>query len=194
MNAYNDESILEQNLSSERVFDGLILHIDHLTNRLPNGKTAPREVARHIGASAVLPVDDRGNVLLVRQYSAPIDRVTLEIPAGKLDFKGEDRLAAAKRELREETGASAEKWTHLTDLLSSVGFCDECISVFLAESLSYGDADPDDDEFLNLVRIPFAEALDMVMHNQLRDAKTIASLLMANAIFSARKDGPDAAV
>ena len=188
------KNLQETQLSSQPIFDGDVLHIFKDTVRLPNGKTAPREVARHIGASAVLPVDDRGNVLLVRQYRAPIDRVTLEIPAGKLDFKGEDRLEAAKRELREETGASAEKWTHLTDLLSSVGFCDECISVFLAESLSYGDADPDDDEFLNLVRIPFAEALDMVMHNQLRDAKTIASLLMANAIFSARKDGPDAAV
>lgn len=188
MNIYSDESILEKNLSSERVFDGLILHIDHLTNRLPNGKTAPREVARHVGAAAVLPIDDRGNVLLVRQYRAPIDRVTLEIPAGKLDFKGEDRLEAAKRELREETGATAEKWTHLTDLLSSVGFCDECISIYLAEMLSYGDADPDDDEFLNLVRVPFAEALDMVINNQIRDAKTIAAVLMANAILASRKD------
>lgn len=188
MNIYSDESILEKNLSSERVFDGLILHIDHLTNRLPNGKTAPREVARHVGAAAVLPIDDRGNVLLVRQYRAPIDRVTLEIPAGKLDFKGEDRLEAAKRELREETGATAEKWTHLTDLLSSVGFCDECISIYLAEMLSYGDADPDDDEFLNLVRVPFVEALDMVINNQIRDAKTIAAVLMANAILASRKD------
>lgn len=188
MNKWNDESILEKNLSSERVFDGLILHIDHLTNQLPNGKTAAREVARHIGASAVLPIDNQGNALLVRQYRSPIDRVTLEIPAGKLDYKGEDRLEAAKRELREETGAVAEKWTHLTNLLSSVGFCDECISIFLAESLSCGSADPDDDEFLNLVRIPFSEAVDMVMHNQIQDAKTIASILMANAIFASGKE------
>ena len=184
----------EKQLSSEYKFRGRIMtaRVDEVS--LPNGKTAPREVARHIGASAVLPIDDRGNVLLVRQYRAPIDRVTMEIPAGKLDFKGEDRLEAAKRELREETGASAKKWTHLTDLLSSVGFCDECISVYLAEGLSYGDADPDDDEFLNLVRIPFAEAVDMVMHNQLRDAKTIASILMANAIFAAGKGKADAAL
>ena len=125
MNAYHDESILEENLSSERVFDGLILHIDHLTNRLPNGKTAPREVARHIGASAVLHVLTIAETCcscasLARRSS----RVTMEIPAGKLDYKGEDRREAAKRELREETGASAEKWTHLTDLLSSVGFCE----------------------------------------------------------------------
>ena len=193
MNAWNDESILEKNLSSERVFDGLILHIDHLTNELPNGKTAAREVARHIGASAVLPMDNQGNVLLVRQYRSPIDRITLEIPAGKLDYKGEDHLEAAERELREETGATAGKWTHLTDLLSSVGFCDECISIYLAESLSYGDSDPDEDEFLNLVRMPFSDALDMVMHNQIRDAKTIAAILMANTILSSRKGNENAA-
>ncbi len=193
MNTYRDETILEKNLSSERVFDGLILHIDHLTNQLPNGKTAAREVARHVGASAVLPIDENGNVLLVRQFRAPIDKITMEIPAGKLDYKGEDRLEAAKRELREETGATAEKWTHLTDILSSVGFCDECISVYLAQSLSYGEADPDDDEFVNLVRIPFAEALDMVMHNRIHDAKTIASILMANAILASGKENGDAA-
>ena len=127
MNAYHDESILEENLSSERVFDGLILHIDHLTNRLPNGKTAPREVARHIGASAVLPIDDRGNVLLVRQYRAPIDRVTMEIPAGKLDTADEDPLHCAVRELREETGLKAEHMEKLSHIVTTPGFCTEKI-------------------------------------------------------------------
>ena len=179
MNAYHDESILEKNLSSERVFDGLILHIDHLTNRLPNGKTAPREVARHIGASAVLPIDDRGNVLLVRQYRAPIDRVTMEIPAGKLDFKGEDRLEAAKRELREETGFTAGSWTHLTDTYTTPGFSSERISLYLARDLQAGESHPDEDEFLNLVRMPFRDALDMVMRGELPDAKSQIAICMA---------------
>ena len=110
MRHFDDSRILEQNVSSEHVFDGIILHIDHLTNRLPNGKLAKREVARHIGASAVLPVDDDGTVYLVRQFRAPVDRVLLEIPAGKLDYKGEDRLEAASRELREETGESVDAY------------------------------------------------------------------------------------
>ena len=185
MKDFDDSRILEQNVSSERVFDGIILHVDHLTNRLPNGKLAKREVARHIGASAVLPVDDDGSVYLVRQFRSPIDQVLLEIPAGKLDFKGEDRLEAAQRELREETGLTAQSWTHLNDMLSTVGFCDECISLFLARGLSSGDCDPDDDEFLNVVKMPLAEAVDMVMRNEIRDAMTICALMMGWKILNA---------
>ena len=96
MNHAPDNNILETTVDCQRVFDGIILHIDHLTNRLPNGQLAKRECARHIGASAVVPVDDAGNVYLVRQFRACLDKVLLEIPAGKLDFKGEDRLEAAK--------------------------------------------------------------------------------------------------
>lgn len=184
MKTFDDSRILEQNVSSEPVFEGIILHIEHLTNRLPNGKLAKREVVRHIGASAVLPVDDEGNVYLVRQFRSPVDRVLLEIPAGKLDYKGENRLEAAQRELREETGFTAESWTHLNDLLSTVGFCDECISLYLARGLSAGDCDPDEDEFLNVVKMPFSEAVDMVMHNEICDAKTIAALMMAYKILN----------
>jgi ADP-ribose pyrophosphatase YjhB (NUDIX family) len=100
----NDQNIIERPVDSQRVFDGILLHIDHMTYELPNGHLAKRECARHIGASAVIPVDDQGNVWLVKQFRACIDQVLLEIPAGKLDFKGEDRLEAARRELQEETG------------------------------------------------------------------------------------------
>lgn len=185
MRNFDDERILEQNVSSEHVFDGIILHIDHLTNRLPNGKLAKREVARHIGAAAVLPMDADGNVYLVRQFRAPVSRVLLEIPAGKLDYKGEDRLEAAKRELREETGLTAGSWTHLNDMLSTVGFCDECISIFLARDLHAGDCDPDEDEFLNVVKLPLSEAVDMVMSNEINDAKTICALMIARKILNA---------
>lgn len=179
MQQYNDEPILETPVSAERVYDGLILHIDRLTNRLPNGKLAQREVARHIGAAAVLPVDAEGNVYLVRQFRAPIERVLMEIPAGKLDSKSENRLLAAQRELREETGLTASEWIHLNDMLTTVGFCDECISIFLARGLSAGNSDPDDDEFLNVVKMPYTEALAMIERNEINDAKTIGALLMA---------------
>ena len=143
MSPEQDVSILEKNIETKRVFDGIILHIDHLTNELPNGQLAQRECARHIGASAIVPVDDQGNVWLVKQFRACIDRVLLEIPAGKLDYKNENRLEAAKRELREETGLTAGSWTKLTDIVTTPGFTDELISLYLARDLHAGQSHPD---------------------------------------------------
>ena len=174
-----DKGIIEENIGSQRVFDGIILHIDHLTNRLPNGTEALRECARHIGASAVIPVDDQGNVWLVRQFRACVDQVLLEIPAGKLDAKDEDRLLAAKRELQEETGLTAESWTHLTDIFTTPGFSDEKISLYLARELSQGKSHPDEDEFLNVVKIPLSELTGMIMRGEVTDSKTICAALMA---------------
>ena len=178
------EDIMEKLCDRKRVFDGAIIHVDHMTAILPNGKTALREVAVHIGASAVLPVDEDGNVYLVRQFRSPLESVTLEIPAGKLDFNGEDRLAAAKRELHEETGFTAKKWTHLTDLATTPGFCDEIIGIYLAQDLTAGDTDPDDDEFLNIVKMPLGEAVNLAMTGKLPDSKTICALLMADKIIN----------
>ena len=182
MGDLRDMDILEETVDSRRVFDGLILHIDHLTNRLPNGSLAPREVARHIGASAVVPVDAEGNVWLVRQYRACVDRVLLEIPAGKLDFAGEDRLSAAKRELSEETGLTARAWTHLGDIFTTPGFSDERISLYLARDLERGEQHPDDDEFLNVVRMPLAEAVAAAARGEIPDAKTICAVMMAEKL------------
>ena len=183
MNFSNDAGILEKNVSRERVFDGIILHIDHLTNELPNGKLAKREVAMHVGASAVLPIDGEGNVYLVRQFRAPIGEILLEIPAGKLDSVDEDRLLAAKRELKEETGLEAERWTHLCDTFTTAGFSNERISLYLARDLRAGESRPDEDEFLNLVKLPYEEALEMVLRGEIRDAKTQITLLMARNLI-----------
>lgn len=175
----NDQSIIEKPVDSRRVFDGIILHIDHMTYELPNGHLAKRECARHIGASAVIPVDAEGNAWLVRQFRACIDQVLLEIPAGKLDFRGEDRLEAAKRELREETGLTAKSWTHLTDIHTTPGFSDERISLYLARDLESGESQPDDDEFLNVVRVPLSEVVARIMRGEISDSKTICAALMA---------------
>ena len=180
MTQTNNQDILETTISTRHVFDGLILHIDHITNRLPNGKLADREVARHVGASAVVPVDEAGNVYLVWQFRAPIDQVLLEVPAGKLDFKGEDRLLAAKRELEEETGLTARSWTHLTDIVTTPGFSDELISLYLARDLQSGQSHPDDDEFLNLVKVPLSELVAMIARGEVTDAKTICAVLLAD--------------
>ena len=183
MKQFSDESILEKNLSRERVFDGIILHIDHVTNELPNGKQAKREVAMHVGASAVLPVDCEGNVYLVRQFRAPIEQVLLEIPAGKLDHVGEDRLLAAKRELKEETGLDADSWLHLCDTFTTPGFSNERISLYLARDLHMGQTHPDEDEFLNVVKLSFEAAFQMVMRGEIQDAKTQITLCMAKQLL-----------
>lgn len=182
MAANTDRNIMEKNIRSERVYDGIILHIDHLTNRLPNGKEAKREVARHIGAAAVIPVDGKGDVWLVRQFRAPVDQVLMEIPAGKLDRKDEDHLLAAQRELQEETGLTAQSWTHLGDIIPTPGYSDEKIALYLARDLSNGASHPDDDEFLNVVRIPLREVSAMIMRGEITDAKTICAVLMAEKI------------
>lgn len=163
----------------EPIFRGKILNVQEWTVTLPNGKRAAREVALHNGASAVVPVDGQGNVYLVYQYRTPLERVMLEVPAGKLDGPGEDRLLAAKRELREETGFTARDWTHLVDLATTPGFCTEIISLYLARGLEKGDVAPDEDEFLDIARMPFEQAVNMALNGQITDAKTICALLLA---------------
>lgn len=176
------DDIIEKEASRSRVFDGAIIHVDHIDAVLPNGKKALREVAVHNGASAIVPVDDEGSVYLVRQFRMPLNRVTLEIPAGKLDTPDEDRFEAAKRELREETGFTASKWTHLTDLATTPGFCTEVISIYLAQGLTAGETDFDDDEFLNLVRIPFDEFVGMCRRGEICDSKTVCGALLAQGL------------
>lgn len=175
--------IEEKILSEERVFDGKIVKVSLLDVVLPNGEPAKREALRHVGASAVVPVDAEGNVTLVRQYRAPIARTLLEIPAGKLDRKDEDRLLAAQRELREETGLTAGSWTHLTDVVTTPGFCDELISIYLATELTAGESNPDDDEFLNVVKKPLAELVDMALRGEISDSKTLIGIFMADRLL-----------
>ncbi|NLF28017.1 MAG: NUDIX hydrolase [Clostridiales bacterium] len=174
-----DAGLLETILERKRVFDGLIVSVDHATAKLPNGRLARREIAVHVGASAVVPVDDAGNVYLVRQFRAPVGKVLLEIPAGKLDGPDEDRLLAAKRELEEETGFEAARWTHLSDIVTTPGFCDERISLYLAQDLASGDARPDEDEFLNLVKMPLEDACRAALSGEIGDAKTVCAVLLA---------------
>ena len=175
----NERMIEERILHEERVYEGKLVRVNRLDVILPDGKEAMREAVRHPGAAAIVPVDDEGNVTLVRQYRAPIAQVLLEIPAGKLDYKGEDRLEAARRELREETGLTAEKWTHLTDIVTAPGFCDELISIYLAAGLSAGEDEPDEDEFLNIVKMPLTELIDMAKRGEISDSKTLIGLLLA---------------
>ena len=112
----NEENLMETYQDGKVVFDGRIIRVEHWTVKLPNGNLALREVACHPGASAVVALDEMENIILVRQYRAPIGRLTLEIPAGKFDHAGEDPLVCAQRELSEETGLLADSWRKLTVL------------------------------------------------------------------------------
>jgi len=175
----NNEELREIIDRKEQIYKGKILNIQKWDVTLPNGRTSMREIAIHNGASAIVPVDGEGNVYLVRQFRTPLEDILLEVPAGKLDHAGEDRFEAAKRELREETGFTAGKWTHLTELATTPGFCTEVISLYLAEDLRKGETEFDDDEFIDLVKMPFREAVSMVREGKITDAKTIACLLLA---------------
>lgn len=168
----------EKTLTSELVYNGRLLKVYRDTAELISGKTACREVVRHPGAVVVVPVDGEGNVYLVRQFRYPCGRALLEVPAGKLE-PGEDPFEAARRELSEEIGAQASRWTELGRLLPTPGFCDELQYVYLARDLTFGDTHPDEDEFLETVRLPLEDAAAMAADGRLEDAKTVAALLRA---------------
>ena len=169
----------EVRTGSEEIFDGVILHVQRDTVKLPNGNETVREVIRHIGAVCVIPVLDNGDVVMERQYRYPLDRVILEIPAGKLDDAGEDRLSAIKRELREETGYTAEEWTDIGDFHPAPAYSDEFITMYMARKLRKGDRHLDEDEFLDLYTIPLKDLVEDVMSGKISDAKTQVCILKA---------------
>lgn len=181
------EDLIEEKISSEDVFDGVLLHVKRDYVKLPNGNKAVREWIKHQGASAVIPVLPNGDIILVRQYRYPIGKVTLEIPAGKLDAPDEDPLVCAKRELSEETGYSAEKYVKLHDLATTVGFSNEWIHLYMAEGLTRGRQHTDPDEFINLVVMPLDEALDLVIKGEIYDAKSVTAILMVDRLRRAKQ-------
>ena len=171
--------LCEKQTASEDIFDGIILHVKRDTVELPNGNASIREVIRHIGAVCVIPVNDNNEVIVERQYRYPLDRVILEIPAGKLDAPDEDRLSAIQRELREETGYTADEWIPIGDFHPAPAYSDEYISMYLARKLHKGARDLDDDEFLDVYTVPLTELVEDVMAGKISDAKTQVCILKA---------------
>ena len=165
--------------ASELIYDGVILHVYKDTVTLPNGAPGVRESIRHIGAVGIVALTDDGRVLLEHQFRYPVDRVITEIPAGKLDSRGEDRLAAAQRELAEETGYTARKWTPLGDYMPAAAYSDEIITLFLAEGLERGSQRFDEDEFLEVFSMPLADAAKACLDGTITDGKTVAGILRA---------------
>ena len=169
----------EVRTGSEEIFNGVILHVQRDTVRLPNGSETIREVIRHIGAVCVIPVLENGDVVMERQYRYPLDRVILEIPAGKLDAADEDRFSAIQRELREETGYTADEWTVLGDFHPAPAYSDEFITMYMARGLRKGDRHLDEDEFLDVYTVPLKDLVEDVMAGRISDAKTQVCILKA---------------
>ena len=167
----------EKRLSTEEIFDGRILHVIKDRVLLPDGKEASREVVRHIGAVAVIPVDIDGCAVVERQFRYPINQVITEIPAGKLDYKGEDHLEAAKRELMEETGYTGDVWTELGLFYPAAAYTDEKIMIYMAQGLHAGARKLDEDEFLNVESMDLDEFADRIISGEIRDSKTQAAVL-----------------
>ncbi len=176
------QELEEKFVKRESIYSGAVLDVVKDTVMLPNGKEAIRELCLHVGAVAVIPLLDDGTVIMERQYRHAHGRVVLEIPAGKLNFADEDRLSAAKRELREETGALAERWLDLGILIPTPAIVSEKIQLYLAEGISFTDTELDEDEFIDVVKIPLSELYEMVMRGEIPDAKTQICVLKAYLI------------
>ncbi len=174
--------LTETTISREERFSGRLfsVHVDEV--RLPNGDISTREVVEHVDGVAVLPLDERNNVLTVTQYRYVFGKPLLEIPAGKLD-PGEDPVAGALRELKEETGAVPDTFLPLGRVIPAPGCYGEVLHLFLARGLHLGEQCLDPDEFLRVERIPFDEMVHRVMNGEIEDAKTVAAVLKTKILL-----------
>jgi len=171
----------ETQVSSETVFEGKLLQVRRDSVRLPDGGLATREYIRHPGAAMIIAQPDPDTILLERQFRYPLGRHFIELPAGKIDA-GESPLATAQRELREECGYTAQEWRHLATLHPCIGYADERIELYLAHELSHVGNALDDGEFLEVITVPLAQALDWVRDGTITEAKAVTGLLWAEKI------------
>ncbi len=172
--------MIEKTVSSKTIYKGKVLDLKVDTVRLPNGKTADREVVVHRGAVAVVAVTDNDEIILIKQFRYPTGKVLWEVPAGKIDA-GEIPEDCAVRELAEETGFGARQWEHLSTFYTTPGFSDEIMYVYLARDLYIDERKMDDDEFIDMYRVPVKNAVEMVISGEISDAKSIAGILLAAA-------------
>ena len=178
--------LTEKKLSSTSVFDGRIVHITLDEIELPNGKRSKREVVNHPGGVTVAALDDENNLYFVKQFRYPYKEVVLELPAGKLE-KGSTPLENGKRELMEETGAEGYSYMSLGQLYPSPGYTNEIIHLYVCRVKSEGESRPDDGEFLNVEKIPLDKAVEMVLNNQIPDAKTQVAVLKTAMLLNSGK-------
>lgn len=176
-NRFMSKDLKETLISKEHVFDGQLLKVRKDTVLLPNGKEAVREWIQHPGAVAVVPILEDGRIVMVKQFRYPVGKVTLEIPAGKLD-KGEDPDKCALRELKEETGYTPKTIKKLTTIGTTMAFSNEVIHLYVAEGLIEGEQCLDEDEFLHVEKYEIEEIKKMIREEQIYDAKSLVAILM----------------
>ena len=164
-------------LNSRRIYEGRVVSLRVDTVTLPGGRTATREIVEHRAAAVIVPLDGMGNVLLERQFRKAVDSILLEIPAGVLEA-GEAAEDGARRELEEETGYRAGRLERLGGFYSSPGFCTEFLHAFLATELTPGPARTEADEDIEPVWVPLARIRELIASGEVRDAKSVASLLL----------------
>ena len=175
--------LTETELASETVFKGRLMHVKCDRVRLPDGRESTREYIVHPGAVVVIPVFDNGDLLLERQHRYPLHRDFIELPAGKID-PGEDDLACARRELEEETGYTAAEWREVTTIYPCIGYSDERLAFYLAKGLKEGNHGRDHDEFLEILRVPFGEAMDWLRSGKICETKTVIGLFWLEKLLN----------
>ncbi|MBQ2841860.1 MAG: NUDIX hydrolase [Clostridia bacterium] len=168
--------LFEKTAEKNYIYNGKIINVRRDMAELPNGKLSVREVVEHNGGVCVAAITEKNELIFVRQFRYPYMEVILELPAGKLE-KGEDPFEAGKRELEEETGRVAAKYHDMGKFYPTPGYCGEIIHLYAAEELTETQMHPDDDEYLEVERIPLEKAVDMVVSGEIRDGKTIALIL-----------------
>ena len=168
----------EKTVETEPIFDGRIIKVRKDKAELENGARVTRVLVIHLGGVCVVPVNEKGEVYLVKQFRYPFQEVLTEIPAGKLEV-GEDHRSAGLRELKEEVGAECENFEYLGVMYPSVAYLTEKIHMYLATGLSFGEQHLDEDEFLDVEKMPLSQAVEMVMNGEIKDGKTQSALLLA---------------
>lgn len=176
----------EKTVASESVYKGRIFEVTKDTALLENGSEAQRDVVHHSGGVTVIPVTDNEEILMVKQYRYPHHKVMLEIPAGKLE-PGEKHYDCGKRELLEETGCTCKNYEYLGEIVPTPAYVSEVIHLYIASGLKFSQQDLDDDEFLDVVKIPLDKAVEMVLSGEITDSKTQIGVLKAWHILKNKK-------
>ncbi|WP_164218144.1 NUDIX hydrolase [Virgibacillus sp. YIM 98842] len=173
----------EKTINSEKIYDGKIIDLQVDKVLLPDGNKAKRELVKHPGAAAVIPITKEDKIVLIEQYRKPLEKSIIEIPAGKVE-KGEDPETAAIRELEEETGYTTSELSLVTSFYTSPGFADELIHIFITDELKPLDAPAakDDDEFMEIMELTLDEAKQLVEEERIHDAKTNYAILYLHAL------------